>query len=63
MQAATTARDARLNRDEGGAYLPTADPDCDASNPLFRPRAGNISGDTRAGKVARAASSLRYCAT
>ena len=49
MQAATTARDARLNRDEGGAYLPTADPDCDASNPLFRPRAGNLSGDTRAG--------------
>jgi uncharacterized protein (DUF779 family) len=53
MQAATMARDARLNRDEGGTNLPTADPHCDASNPMFRPRAGNISGDTRAGLTAR----------
>jgi hypothetical protein len=53
MQAPMTARDTRLNRDGGGEYLPTADPDCRASNLLFRPRAGNISGDTRAGLAAR----------
>ena len=49
MRASMTARDARLNRDDGETFLPTADPDCDASNLLFRPRAGNLSGDTRAG--------------
>jgi hypothetical protein len=49
MRASMAARDTRLNRDGGGTTTPTADPDCDASNPLFRPRAGNLSGDTRAG--------------
>ena len=53
MRASMAARDTRLNRDGGGTTTPTADPDCDASNPLFRPRAGNISGDTRVGLTAR----------
>jgi hypothetical protein len=53
MRASMTARDTRLNRDDGRTYLPTAEPDCDASNLLFRPRAGNFSGDTRAGFVTR----------
>ena len=53
MRASITARDARLNRDKGGFFPLTADPDCDASNLLFRPRAGNISGDTRAGLAVR----------
>jgi hypothetical protein len=52
MRASKTARDTRLIRD-GGYFSPTADPDCDASNLLFRPRAGNLSGDTRAGLMVR----------
>jgi hypothetical protein len=48
-----TARDRRLNRDSGGTVPPKADPDCGASNLLFRPSAGNCGGDTRAGKAAR----------
>ena len=53
MRAPMTARDTRLNRDDGGTSPLTADPNCDVSNLLFRPRAGNLSGDTRAGLLSR----------
>jgi hypothetical protein len=53
MRTPMTARDTRLNRDDGGTSPLTADPDCDVSNLLFRPRAGNLSGDTRAGLSSR----------
>ncbi len=52
MQAATAAQGSRLIRG-GGGLSPTADPDRGAFNLLRRPRAGNLSGDTRAGSPAR----------
>ena len=52
MQVQSTARETRLIRG-GGPVPPPADPYCDVSNLLFRPRAGNVGGDTRAGMVGR----------
>jgi hypothetical protein len=52
MQAATAAQGSRLIRGSGLIPL-TADPDRGASNLLTRPRAGNLSGDTRAGMPVR----------
>jgi hypothetical protein len=48
-----TARDTRLNRDNGGITPLTADLASGASNLVCRPRAGNLSGDTRAGYSVR----------
>jgi hypothetical protein len=49
MRAPVKARDARLNRGAGGTFLLMADQVCYMANLEFRPRAGNFSGDTRAG--------------
>ena len=53
MKAATAAEGSRLIRGEGGAHPFTAGLARSSFNLEWRPRAGNISGDTRAGKVAR----------
>jgi hypothetical protein len=52
MRAQSTAKVTRPVRDEGDSLM-AADPYCDVSNLLFRPRAGNVGEDTRAGKAAR----------
>jgi hypothetical protein len=52
MRAQSAAKVTRPVRDEGDT-LKAADPYCDVSNLLFRPRAGNVGEDTRAGKAAR----------
>jgi hypothetical protein len=49
MQATAAATDARPSRGYGGELPHTADPTRDAFNLAWRPRAGNVSGDTRAG--------------
>ena len=53
MNSHAAARDSRLNRGSGGTSLLMADQVWYMANLLFRPRAGNVSGDTRAGLVAR----------
>ena len=53
MKAATTAPGSRLIRDEGGLIPFTADQNRGALNLEWKPRAGNLSEDTRAGKAAR----------
>ena len=53
MQAAAAATGSRLFRGDDGAHPCTADPARGAFNLEWRPRAGNLSGDTRAGKSAR----------
>ena len=53
MQAAMAATGSRLIRGDGGALPFTAVPTRTAFNLEWRPRAGNISGDTRAGKSVR----------
>ena len=53
MEAATAATGSRLNRGEGGALPYAADLYRGSFNLEWRPRAGNLSGDTRAGNAAR----------
>jgi hypothetical protein len=53
MQATAAATDARLTRGYDGELPSTADPTCVTFNLEWRPRAGNISGDTRAGRSER----------
>jgi hypothetical protein len=53
MQAAQAATGSRLIRDDGGVHPPKADPCRGVINLEWRPRAGNISGDTRAGVLPR----------
>lgn len=53
MQAATAASGSRLIRADGEVVSLTAVPTRGAYNLEWRPRAGNISGDTRAGMPAR----------
>jgi hypothetical protein len=53
MQAAMAAKGSRLTRAEGGSSPFTADPYRSTLNLEWRPRAGNISGDTRAGLPVR----------
>jgi hypothetical protein len=53
MQAATAATDTRLIRGDDGALPLMADLTRGTFNLEWRPRAGNISGDTRAGTAAR----------
>jgi hypothetical protein len=53
MQAATAATGSRLTRGDDGALPYTADLYRGTFNLEWRPRAGNLSGDTRAGKAAR----------
>ena len=53
MQAATAATGSRLTRGDDGAIPFKAEPTRSAFNLEWRPRAGNLSGDTRAGKAAR----------
>jgi len=53
MQAAMAAKGSRLVRGEGGTVPYTADPTRVAFNLEWRPRSGNLSGDTRAGLAAR----------
>jgi hypothetical protein len=52
MQA-SAATGSRLSRGVDGAFPYAAEPTCGAFNLEWRPRAGNLSGDTRAGKFAR----------
>ena len=53
MQAATAATGSRLIRGNDGDIPCMADLYRGAFNLEWRPRAGNFSGDTRAGKAAR----------
>jgi hypothetical protein len=53
MKAAATASDSRLIRGEGGFSPFTAGSTRGMFNLEWRPRAGNLSEDTRAGKAAR----------
>ena len=53
MQAATAASGSRLIRADGGTVSLMAVPTRGAFNLEWSPRAGNISGDTRAGMPAR----------
>ena len=53
MQAAMAATGSRLIRVDSGMLPFKADPHRTAFNLEWRPRAGNISGDTRAGNPAR----------